>query len=104
MAIGPLGNAIFINQNMHIPASQQTDQLNRYEIQNFFANEILKDKDKVIQEVRPTEEGHKISPDKEQPKEQEKKEQEKEEHKRAPKEESEPLSATPHLHLLDIKV
>lgn len=100
MAIGPLGNMIFINQNMHVPASQQTDQLNRYEIQNFFANEILKDKDKEVQDVRPTEENHEINPDREKHNQEEAKEDQK---KREPDSDG-PPSDTPNIHLLDIKV
>ena len=100
MAIGPLGNIIYINQNMNFAASKVTNQLNRYELQNFMTAEMMKDKEQVITEVRPTEESHGIDPDREHNQPQEEKEKEKKEHT----EETGPHSDTPNLHILDVKV
>jgi len=101
MAISPLGNIVFINQNTQVVASKATDQLNRYEVQNFMSAEAMKEKEKVVAEVRPAEESHGIDPDREQNQPQE--EQEKE-HKESKKEEEGPHSDTPNLHILDVKV
>ena len=102
MAISPLGNIVYINQNMHIAASKVTNQLNRYDLQNFMTAEMIKDKDKIITEVRPTEESHGIDPDREknQPQEEKEKEHDQEEYE----EEKGPHSDTPNLHILDVKV
>ncbi len=102
MAIGAIGNAVFIHQNMHVIASKATDQLNRFDIQNFMAAEFAKDKDKEVTEVRPAEEGHAIDPEREEHAQEE--EQEKREEKREKKEHSGLHSDTPNLHILDIKV
>ena len=101
MAIGPVGNAIYVHQNMHIAASKQTDQLSRFEIQNFMAAESLKDKDKEVMDVRPPEASHEIDPDRDQHASQE---QEKKEHEPQEKKKLHVHSDTPDLHILDIKV
>lgn len=101
MAIGPLGNIIYVNQNMHVAASKVTNQLNRYELQNFMTAEMMNDKEKVITEVRPAEESHAIDPDREQNLPQEEKENKDEE---SEEEETGPHSDTPNLHILDVKV
>lgn len=101
MAIGPVGNAIYVHQNMHIAASKQTDQLNRFEIQNFMAAESLKDKEKEVMDVRPPEATREIDPDRDQhaPDQQEHEKKEKSEKKKL-----QVHSDTPDLHILDIKV
>lgn len=101
MAIGPVGNAVYVHQNMHVAASKQTSVLGRFDVQNFMAAEILKDKDKEVTEVRPTEETHATDPDghQDQPKEDKPKPQQ--------SQASQDLhvhSDTPDLHILDIKV
>ncbi len=101
MAIGPLGNIIYVNQNMHVAASKVTNQLNRYELQNFMTAEMMKDKEQVITEVRPAEESHAIDPDREHNQPQEEKEKKDEE---SEEEETGPHSDTPNLHILDVKV
>ena len=103
MAIGPLGNIVYINQNTQVVASKATDQLNRYEIQNFMSAEAMREKEKVVAEVRPAEESHGIDPDREnnQPQEDAQKEHNKQEQD---KEKEGPHSDTPNLHILDIKV
>lgn len=103
MAIGPLGNIIYINQNMNVVASKATDQLNRFEVQNFMAAEALKEKDKTVTEVRPTEEAHGIDPDRDKNQPQEEKDKE-EKAKEEEEEESQLHSDTPAIHILDIKV
>ena len=99
--MGPVGNAIYVHQNMHIVASKQTDLLNRYEIQNFMAAESLKDKEKQVMDVRPPEAAREVDPDRDQhnPDEQDDKQQDPNEKKKL-----HVHSDTPDLHILDIKV
>lgn len=102
MAIGPLGNIIYVNQNMNFAASKLTNQLNRYELQNFLTAEIVNDKDKIVTQVRPAEASHEVHPDRD--KGQSKDEKEKEDKEQDETEEEGPHSDTPNLHILDVKV
>ena len=103
MAIGPLGNIVFINQNTQVVASQANDQLNRYEVQNFMSAEAMREKEKVVTEVRPPEESHEIDPDRENNQAQE--DAQKEHNKQEQKKEQEGLHTdTPNIHILDVKV
>jgi len=77
VAVSPLTNIVFINQNMHVAAGVQTAQFNRYDLQNLAAQALVNEKEKVIEEVRPVEESYKIDPDREHEREKAK-EQEKE--------------------------
>lgn len=101
MAIGPVGNAIYVNQQMASVASDKNVQLNRFELQALAAQVIMQDEEKEIQEVRPAEENQQVDSDREHAKEQaeqeEKRSKQQEDDAPAP-EESQPL------HLLDIKV
>ena len=63
MAITPLTNIIFVNQNMQVAASVQNMQFNRYDVQNAAAQAIVNEKEKVIEESRPAEEAEAIDPD-----------------------------------------
>ncbi len=63
MAISPLTNIIFVNQNMNVAASVQNMQFNRYDIQNAAAQALVNEKEKVIEETRPAEEAEAIDPD-----------------------------------------
>lgn len=101
MAIGPIGNTIYVNQQMASVASDKNAQLNRFELQALAAQVIMQDQEKEVLEVRPTEENHAVDPDREHTKEQaEQEERRSEDHENASsqKEESKPL------HILDIKV
>ena len=103
MAIGPLGNIVFVNQNTQVAAFKATTQLNRYEVQNFMAAEAMKEKEKVVTEVRPAEESHAIDPDREQNQAQE--DAQKEHNKQEQEKNEEGLhSDTPNIHILDVKV
>lgn len=106
MAISPLGGAIYANQNMQVPASKQIDFQNRLDLQNVQAAEILNEKEKEIEEVRPAEESYKIDPENEH--EKEKKDEEsgakEEEEKMAHKIEKQAKKQKSTEHILDIKV
>ncbi len=100
MAIGPIGNAIYVNQQMASVASEKNAVHNRFELQNVAANAITNDKQKEVEEVRPTEENHEVDPDREH-----NKEEAEQQMKRNPKsEEEEEDEENPPAHHLDIKV
>jgi len=65
VAISPLTNIIFINQNMNVAASVQNMQFNRYDIQNAAAQALVNEKERAIEETRPAEEAMEIDPERE---------------------------------------
>ena len=97
MAIGPIGSAIYVNQQMASVASEQTAAQNKFDLQNLAAAALANDKDKIVQEVRPTEATSETNEDAERKK---REEEENEKNKKKKKEEKE----SPPLHQLDIKV
>jgi DNA segregation ATPase FtsK/SpoIIIE-like protein len=99
MAVGPIGNAIYVNQQMASVASEQTAQHNKFDLQNLAAAALINEKEKEVQAVRPTEEIHETNEDAERKKREEEENEKNKEN--AEKEKEEPL---PPLHLLDIKV
>lgn len=101
MAIGPIGNTIYVNQQMASVASDKNVQLNRFELQALAAQEIMQEQEKEILEVRPSEENQAVDPDREHTKEQAEQDERRPKHreqKSPPSEEEKPL------HILDIKV
>ncbi|PHR59048.1 MAG: hypothetical protein COA44_02550 [Arcobacter sp.] len=97
MSIGPIGAAIYTNQQMATVASEQTAQQNKFDLQNLAAAALINEKEKEIQEVRPTEETGETNEDAERKK---REEEENEKNKKNKNQEKE----TPPLHQLDIKV
>lgn len=63
MAISPIGNITYINQNTQLNSVQQANALARGDMGDAIAKEF-QDKLKDIQEVRPTEDSQSINPDK----------------------------------------
>lgn len=100
MALGPIGSAIYVNQQMASVASEKNAVLNRFELQTLAAATAAQEAKKEIEEVRPTEENHAIDPDREHTKEQAEQEERRSE-KEGEEAEEKPLKP---LHLLDIKV
>lgn len=101
MAIGPVGNTIYVNQQMASVASDKNVQLNRFELQALAAQHIQQEQETEIQEVRPAEENQKTDSDREHAKEQAQEEEKRAQHKEPqPPEEEAPKS----IHILDIKV
>jgi hypothetical protein len=100
MALGPIGNTIYVNQQMASVASEKNAILNRFELQTLAAATAAQEAKKEIEEVRPTEENHSIDPDREHTKEQAEQEE------RRPEKEGEEAEEKPlkPFHLLDIKV
>ena len=65
MAVGPIGNAIFVNQMTPAATSVQNAHNNRIDFQNMVAQAAAQEKDEKVLEVRPTEENQEIDPDRE---------------------------------------
>ena len=65
MAVGPIGNAVYVNQQTASVASVATSHNNRVEFQNMIAQTVAQDKEQEVIEVRPTEENQSVDPDKE---------------------------------------
>lgn len=101
MAIGPIGNAIFVNQQTASAASVQGNQNTRFDLQNVAAQAAANEKEKEVIEVRPAEESHEVDPDREHQRDEADRET-----KRNPKEdgeEKEEKTSSP-IYKLDIKV
>lgn len=101
MAIGPVGNTIYVNQQMASVASDKNVQLNRFELQALAAQVIMQDQEKEVLEVRPTEENHAVDADREHTKEQAEQEEQRSQHEEADETKEEEVKP---LHILDIKV
>ena len=65
MAVTPLGNTIFINQNVNMVSNKVADVQNRFDLQNLAAASLASDEKQEVSEVRPTEEAYKIDPENE---------------------------------------
>jgi len=65
MAIGAVGNAIFVNQQTATVSAVQNAHNNRIEFQNMVAQAAIQEKDEKVLKVRPTEENHEVDPDRE---------------------------------------
>jgi len=102
MAVGPIGNAIYVNQQTASVASVQNAHNNRVEFQNMVAQAAAQEKEKEVIEVRPTEENHAIDPDREHEKNEAEQETERNEKREKPDEETQEDKIP--LHRLDIKV
>ncbi len=100
-SIGPVVNAIYTNQQTPAVASEKNALQNRFELQNLAAAESVNAKTKEIQEVRPTEESHKVDEDREHTKQEAESQNQKEREKEEQEEKEKQL---PPLHRLDIKV
>ncbi|WP_304545032.1 hypothetical protein [Sulfurimonas microaerophilic] len=103
MAVGPIGNAIFVNQMTPAATTVQNAHNNRVDFQNMIAQSQVQDKEKEVLEVRPTEENQAVDPDREHTKE-EADQQNKRSKKRLIEDEEEEETSPPPIHKLDIKV
>lgn len=103
-SIGPVGNAIFVNQMTPAATSMPNAHNNRIEFQNMVAQAAVQEQKKEIEELRPAEENHAVDPDREHTKEEADQEQ-KRRQKRTPKEPQNDDEESPQAtHKLDIKV
>lgn len=99
--IGPIGGAIYVNQQMANVASEKNALLNRFELQALAAATASQEEKQEVQDVRPPEENHGVDPDREHTKEQAEQEERRSPHHEKKEETQAPL---PPLHILDIKV
>jgi len=108
MAINPLGNIIYVNQNMQVAASKQLDFQGRVEFQNLVAAATANNKEKEVEDIADLNEDVMIKEDIEHYKENkeqssgEKETEEKAVAKNAKKNKKEEDDGIPHL--LDIRV
>jgi hypothetical protein len=106
MAVGLVGNAIYVNQQTPSVSAVATAHNNRVDFQNMVAQAAAQEKEQEILEVRPTEENQQIDPDREHTKKEADQENKKGQ-KRQKLQESEineEKEASSPLHILDIKV
>ena len=100
MALGPIGSAIYVNQQMAHVASEQTAKDGRINLENFSAAMAANMQEKEIEKVRPAEENKGVDPDREH-----QKHEEDEEQKRPPKKAKDEDDDYPEgIHHIDIKV
>ena len=103
MALGPVGNAIYVNQQTASVSSIQNAHNNRVEFQNMIAQAAAQEKEKEVLEVRPAEESHEVDPDREHEKNMADQETDRNEKQKESEEDEEQEREFP-LHRLDIKV
>lgn len=101
MAVGAIGNAIFVNQMTANAASLQNAHNNRIDFQNMVAQAAMQEKDEKVLEVRPAEESHEVDPDREHEKNSADQETARSKHD---DKEDDDKEKSPPLHKLDIKV
>ena len=103
MAIGPVGNAIYVNQQTAAVSNVQNAHNSRVDFQNMVAGAAANEKDEKVMEVRPTEENHEVDPDREHQKNEADQETARAEHEENEDEKNEPkdFSST---YKLDITV
>ena len=101
MAIGPVGNAIFVNQMTASVSSVANSHNNRVDFQNMVAQATIQEKDEKVLEVRPAEENHEVDPDREHEKNEADQENTRSEHEDDSDENSEDEFP---IHKLDITV
>ena len=101
MAVGPIGNAIFINQMTPAATAVQNAHNNRIDFQNMVAQAAVNEKDEKVLEVRPTEENQEVDPDREHQRDEADRENQRNEKKETDEEEEDEPS---HSYKLDIKV
>ena len=65
MAVTPLGNSNFINQNAPVVSQVHANQQARFDMQALMASELATQQNEEIKEVRPMEESYRLDPEKE---------------------------------------
>lgn len=100
--ITPVAGSIYVNQNTSAAANVQSDFQAKLELQSLAAASLANEKNKEIEEIRPTEETYKIDPQNEHEKQSAKEEQSNLENKKNSDEEDE--ETLPDEHKLNIIV
>jgi len=101
VAIGSIGNTIFVNQMTANATALQNTHNNRVDFQNMVAQAAANEKDEKVIEVRPAEENQEVDPDREHQKDEADAENQRSPKEDEEKDEEEPAAA---YHILDIKV
>jgi hypothetical protein len=104
MAIGAIGNAIFVNQMTANASSIQNAHNNRVDFQNMVAQAAANEKEEKVLNVRPAEENHEVDPDREHEKNEADQETARSKHEESTDEEEEEKESEFPVHKLDIKV
>ena len=104
MAIGPIGNVIYVNQQTPFAASVKGDHNGKLEIQNFMAQQIVNEQEREVLEVREPEETHALNPDREHQRQEADEELEAQKEINKEQEENKKEEESSPLHKLDIKV
>ena len=103
MALGAVGNAIFVNQQTAAVSNIQNAHNNRVDFQNMIAQSAANEKDEKVMEVRPAEENHEVDPDREHQKNEDDQNTARAEHEET-KDEEEELQNLSSAYKLDITV
>lgn len=110
MSVGAIGNAILVNQMTPAVTPLQGNQNTRFDLQNLAAQAAVQEKEKEVEEVRPTEENHAVDPDREHNRQEADEEMSEQMKKSAKKDEDTDKeidkkdTIDEYHHLLDIKV
>lgn len=99
--LGPVENAIYVNQQTASVASDKTAANSRFDLQALANSNALDGKEKEVEELRPTEENLGINSDKDHEKNEAKQELERSEKDEEKDEEKVTFKSN---HILDIKV
>ena len=102
MAVGAIGNAIFVNQMTASASSIQNSHNNRVDFQNMIAQAAANEKDEKVLEVRPAEENQEVDPDREHQKNEADRENARSDSNEDDKNNSQEVEIP--IHKLDIKV
>ncbi len=99
MALGPIGNTIFVNQMTANATALQNAHNNRVDFQNMVAQAAANEKEEKVLEVRPTEENQEVDPDREHQRDEADRENQRSEKREADEDEEQA-----GIYKLDIKV
>jgi hypothetical protein len=104
MAVSAIGGAILVNQMTPAASSVQGGQYTRFELQNVAAQAAVQEKQKEVEELRPTEENHAVDPDREHNRQEADEEMSEQAKKPSQKSDEQNTHTSSTTHLLDIKV
>jgi len=102
MAVGAVGNTIFVNQMTASASAIQNAHNNRVDFQNMIAQATINEKDEKVLKVRPAEENPEVDPDREHTKNEA--DQENQRNEKKDLEEESDNEEGEHIHKLDITV
>lgn len=93
MAISPLGNLTFINQNLQVGASMQAGTQHREDVANLANMQDFQEKLEGVEEIRKLEENESLNPDRDP----QKQDQEEHQKNKSPKKQDEQHAQGGHL-------